>query len=201
MRIGVLALQGDFAKHLALLRRLGVEGIEVRRPEELDKCDGLIIPGGESTTMLRQIAFIGLREPLHLFAAKKPVFGTCAGMILMSKEIVDGDSAPAKKLGPSQQQPFGWLDIGIQRNGFGRQVDSFQTTLSLSNPSLPSSLSALFIRAPRVRRVGPGVMTLASYLEEPVLLQQGHHLAASFHPELTDDPTVHLYFMHLVEWG
>lgn len=188
MRIGVLALQGDFAKHAEVLRSLGIEVQEVRKPQELLLCDGLIIPGGESTVILRQIDFIGLREPLLAFAKQKPVFGTCAGLILMSDMI---QSSPLK--------PLHLLDIQIERNAFGRQIESFQASIVLNLTSGHSKIfPAYFIRAPRIRSCGKEVEILAQLQGEPILVRQGHHLGATFHPELTSDPLVHQYFIEIV---
>lgn len=188
--VGVLALQGAFAKHAEMLRSLGVSVIEVRTPADLSRCDGLVIPGGESTTMVRQIKFIELEEPLKIFSTHKPIFGTCAGMILISNKII-ADS----------MKPFGFLDISVERNAFGRQVESFVIPLELNlyKDSSPIIFEGLFIRAPRIREVGPDVEVLAEFQGEPVLVRQGKHLASSFHPELTSDNAVHAYFIKLIE--
>lgn len=188
--IGVLALQGDFSKHSEMLRSIGVEVVEVRKPQDLDQCDGLIIPGGESTVMLRQLDFIGMREKLQKFAEEKPLFGTCAGLILMSDQVQS-----------SSLKPLNLLDIQVERNAFGRQVDSFQTFVELrldSEYKHPKLFNAYFIRAPRIRANGPHVQVLASYDNEAILVRQGHHLGASFHPELTSDPAIHLYFVEMI---
>lgn len=188
MRIGVLALQGDFAKHAEVLRSLGVEVQEVRKPQDLLLCDGLIIPGGESTVMLRQIDFIGLREPLLKFAKTKPLFGTCAGLILMSKNIQS-----------SHLKPLHCLDIELERNAYGRQIESFHASVVLNLHGHSTLFPAYFIRAPRIRSCGEDVEILARLEGEPVLVRQGHHLGSSFHPELTSDPIVHQYFIDLVK--
>ncbi|WP_068467444.1 pyridoxal 5'-phosphate synthase glutaminase subunit PdxT [Candidatus Protochlamydia phocaeensis] len=189
MRIGVLALQGDFAKHCEMLRSLGVEVKEVRKPEELAQCDGLIIPGGESTVMLRQIDFIQMREPLRSFAESKPVFGTCAGLILLSSKVQ-----------ASRLKSLGLLDVTVERNAFGRQIESFEAFVPLHlQPDHEKLFRAYFIRAPRIRSNASHVQLLASYEGEPVLIQQGHLLGASFHPELTADPTIHQYFLEMVK--
>lgn len=186
--VGVLALQGAFAKHAEMLAKIGVDSLEVRKPQDLAQCDGLIIPGGESTTILKQIAFIEMADPLMEFAAKKPVFGTCAGLILISKEII-GET----------RKPFGLLDIVVERNAFGRQVESFNTEIGVSlKPGTAVPYPATFIRAPRIRHVGPDVKILATYGDEPVLIQQGRHLGATFHPELTDNPLIHTYFLKML---
>ncbi len=190
MTIGVLALQGNFAKHIEMLSNLSVHTIEVKKPEDLDKCDGLIIPGGESTVIFRQMNFIKLNEKLVEFGEKKPIFGTCAGLILMSSEII---SSPMK--------PFGFLDIKVERNGFGRQVESFRDNVQiyLNAKKQAASFPAIFIRAPRIKSCEPAVEVLAEYNGEPILIKQGHHLGASFHPELTTDTSIHRYFISLVQ--
>lgn len=189
MRIGVLALQGDFAKHIEVLRSLGVEVQEVRKPQDLENCQGLIIPGGESTVMLRQLDFIEMRDALLAFARQKPLFGTCAGLILMAKQVQD-----------FHLQSLQLLDIAVERNAFGRQVESFQTFISLEFTSEHSkAFPAFFIRAPRIKKWGKDVQVLAMWENEPILVRQGHHLGASFHPELTADPQVHQYFIEMVK--
>lgn len=188
MRIGVLALQGDFAKHLNVLRSLDIEGVEVRQPKDLEPCEGLIIPGGESTVMLRQLNFIGMRERLVEFAHHHPLFGTCAGLILMSTHIHT-----------SSLQPLQLLDVHLERNAFGRQIESFQAFISLELASHDSrTFPAFFIRAPRIKKCGEGVQILATWEGEPVLVRQGHHLGATFHPELTSDPHIHQYFIEMI---
>jgi 5'-phosphate synthase pdxT subunit len=176
MRIGVLAVQGAFREHAAMLRRLGAEVVEVRKPEHLDGLDGLVIPGGESTAIGRLIRLYGLEEAIRRFTA--PVFGTCAGMILLDRNHL------------------GLVDLEVARNAYGRQVASFEADLELRDDDEP--LRGVFIRAPRVLDVGPAVEVLAELDGEPVLLRQGRFLVASFHPELTDDPRVHERFLALV---
>lgn len=189
IRVGVLALQGDFAKHAEVLLSLGVEVQEVRKPQDLEFCDGLIIPGGESTVMMRQMDFIGMRDALISFAHQKPVFGTCAGLILMSKQI---ESSPFC--------PLQLLDIAIERNAFGRQIESFQTFISLElAPGVSKTFPAFFIRAPRIKECGEEVQILATLKGEPILVRQGYCLGASFHPELTSDPQIHHYFIDMVK--
>lgn len=189
--VGVLALQGDFAKHIIFLRSIGVEAKEVRKVEDLEGCDGLIIPGGESTVMIRQIEFIHMREALSAFAKEKPLFGTCAGLILMSKQIQN-----------SPLQSLGLIDVAVERNAFGRQVESFQARVEVTLQSEHvKNIPAFFIRAPRIREVGKEVEVLGTFRGEPVLVRQGHHLGASFHPELTTDPAVHLYFIDMIKKG
>jgi 5'-phosphate synthase pdxT subunit len=176
MKIGVLAVQGNFREHAAMLRRLGAEAVEVRLPEELEGLDGLVIPGGESTAIARLMRLYGLEEALRRFVG--PVLGTCAGMILLDRNHLD------------------LVDIEVDRNGYGRQVASFEADLELDGD--PEPLRGVFIRAPRVREAGPGVGVLAELGGEPVLLRQGRFIVASFHPELTDDTRVHERFLDLV---
>ncbi len=181
----MLAVQGNFREHGAVLRRLGVEAIEVRKPEELRGLDGLIIPGGESTAIGRLIRLYGLEEAIRRFEA--PILGTCAGMILLAREAVDG----------TPEQPLlGAIDLVVRRNGYGRQVASFEADLELEGEDRP--LRGVFIRAPRVTEQGPQVEVLAELDGDPVLLRQGRILVAAFHPELTDDTRVHERFLQLV---
>jgi len=187
-RVGVLALQGDFEAHAKALERAGAEPVLVKTPEDLEKVEGLVIPGGESTTMLKIIDETGFRQPLADFAAQKPVLGTCAGAILMAKEV----SNPA-------QFSFGAVDLTVERNAYGRQIDSRVATLEpdeeFSKRAGKGRMEAVFIRAPVIRRTGPGVRVLAEYQGDPVLVEQGKHLVATFHPELTSDPRVHQLFL------
>jgi 5'-phosphate synthase pdxT subunit len=186
--IGVLALQGDVREHLAVLARLGVNALAVRRREELDACAGLVLPGGESTTMIRLAATFGLLEPLRArVAAGMPAFGTCAGMILLADRIVDG--APG-------QETIGGLDITVRRNAFGRQVDSFEGPVVVAG--LDEPVHGVFIRAPWVEQVGPGVEVLAEAHGHPVAVRQGPLLATSFHPEVGSDDRLHRLFTGLV---
>lgn len=188
LTIGVLAMQGDFASHISLLKQMGVQAKEVRKIQELTTCNGLIIPGGESTVMLRQIDFIGMRAELLKFAAHRPIFGTCAGLILMSHDVI---AYPMKTLG--------LLDISVERNAFGRQIESFTSKVELRLPKQKvKSLRGVFIRAPRIRRYGNEVKVLSVLDGEPVVVQQGRHLAASFHPELVKDTTLHQLFLNIV---
>ena len=187
-RIGVLALQGDFAEHVSVLRRLGSEAQEVRRPEELSGLDGLIIPGGESTTIARLMVEYGLDEPLRRLAQDSfPVWGTCAGMIVLARRASD----------------LAWptlaaLDIAVRRNAFGRQVDSFEADLKVSSLGA-APFHAVFIRAPTVEEVGDGVEVLAALEDGRVVaVRQGAALATAFHPELTADDRFHRYFLELV---
>jgi 5'-phosphate synthase pdxT subunit len=191
VRIGVLALQGDFALHARALARCGtgVEVVEVRKPEELDDLDGLIIPGGESTTLLKLMDAWGFVPALEKFhAGGRPVFGTCAGLILLARDVTS-----------PRQFSLGLIDVGVERNAYGRQRESFEAagTAELGGP--PAPIEMVFIRAPRIRRVGDDVQTLARHADEPVLARQGTVLVATFHPELTDDATIHRYFCRMVE--
>jgi pyridoxal 5'-phosphate synthase pdxT subunit len=176
VKIGILAVQGDFREHAAMLRRLGVEPVEVRKPEQLDELDGLVIPGGESTAIMRLVRIYGLEEGLRRF--RRPVFGTCAGMILLDREHL------------------GLVDVLVRRNAYGRQVASFEADLELGDQG--EKVRGVFIRAPRVEEVGLDVEVLAELDGEPVLLRDGRFLVASFHPELTDDTRVHELFLDLV---
>lgn len=190
MRIGVLALQGAFIEHVKALRQLGAEACEVRLPEHLADLDGLIIPGGESTTIGKLLVVYNLLEPLRQFAAKKPVWGTCAGMILMAKDI-------------GLDQPLlGVMDIVVERNAFGRQVDSFETWLDISameNGSDAKPFPAVFIRAPRLVKANGKAQILASLDDgTAVAARQGKWLVTSFHPELTEDRRFHQYFCRMV---
>ena len=189
MKIGVLAVQGDFAEHIAVLRGIGVEGREVRLPGQLDGLNGLIIPGGESTTLSRLMSIYDLRAPVAQMAAEgRVVWGTCAGMIMLANEITERDPAP-----------LGLMDIGVRRNAFGRQVDSFEQSLRIA-PLDPAPYNCIFIRAPVVIRVGAGVEVLATLDDgRPVAVREGNLLATAFHPELTRDPRVHEYFIGLAE--
>ena len=182
-RIGVLALQGGFEAHAKVLRDLGAEAVEVRRLAELSGVEGLVIPGGESTTLLNLMADEPWREGIRSFHARGgAVMGTCAGAILLAREVRN----PA-------QESIGLLDATIERNAFGRQVDSFETTLDA--PTIGGRLDAVFIRAPRITRVGAGVEVLARLAHEPVLVREGRVLAMTFHPELTDDAKLHATFL------
>ena len=187
MKIGVLAVQGDFAEHIAILRRLNVECREVRLPEQLEGIDGLIIPGGESTTLSRLMSIYHLREPVQAMAAEgKAVWGTCAGMIMLAYEITEADPVPLQV-----------MDIGVQRNAFGRQIDSFEQDLDITGLE-PGPFHAIFIRAPVVIRVGQQVKTLAALPDgQAVAVRQGNLMATAFHPELTNDARLHQYFLDL----
>jgi 5'-phosphate synthase pdxT subunit len=183
--VGVLALQGAFAAHARVLRELGAEPREVRGPDDIDKVDALILPGGESTTMSMLLDSSLLRAPIaERLATGFPVFGTCAGMILLAADVTDGRD---------DQQSFGVLDIDVRRNGFGRQVDSFESDLDVKGFDTP--FHGVFIRAPVVERAGDDIEVLAEYNGQPVLVRHGNVLAAAFHPELSDDNRVHRLFL------
>ncbi len=190
-KIGVLALQGDFAAHEKTLARLGAEAMQVRNAEDFDNIDGLIIPGGESTTMLKLLHIDGLMDALKNFAKTKPVFGTCAGAILLAKNV----SGPA-------QESLGILDIGVERNGYGRQRDSrieeITPEADFEKRAGKGIMETVFIRAPVINRTGKDVKVLAQYQGNPILVEQGQHMAATFHPELTDDLRVHRMFLEKV---
>src|SRR4029453_13143633 len=177
MRIGVLAVQGNFRDHAAMLRRLGAEVARVRKPEELAGLDGLVVPGGESTTFIRLMRLYGLDEAIRDF--EQPILGTCAGMIVLAREHL------------------GLLNLQVDRNAYGRQVASFEADLALAGEERP--LRGVFIRAPRVREAGEEVEVLAEHEGEPVLLRDGHIIVASFHPELTEDTRVHELFLEAVQ--
>lgn len=190
-RIGVLALQGDFEAHRTALERAGAEAVEVRTAAGLDAVDGLVIPGGESTTMLKLIDAENLLEPLAAFGRSKPIFGTCAGAILLANEVLS-----------PKQHSLALVDLTVERNAYGRQIDSRIVTLHPEPASgLPESLEAVFIRAPIIRRIGDGVKVLATYGDDPVLVEHGRHLIATFHPELTSDASIHRRFLAMVTRG
>jgi 5'-phosphate synthase pdxT subunit len=190
MKIGVLALQGDFREHIATLRGLNVGTHEVKTLEEIHAIDALVIPGGESTTISKLAIAFGLMDPIRLRIAQgMPVYGSCAGMILLAKEIVD----PA-----SEQESFGGIDIKVRRNAFGRQVDSFESDLTVIGIH-GDSVKAIFIRAPWVESAGPEVQVLATVevdgRSHPVAVRQANALATSFHPEISGDNRIHRYFL------
>ena len=185
-QIGVLGLQGAYAKHLAILQQLDVQAVDVRKPEDLEECHGLIIPGGESTTMTKLINEIDMHDALLKFSVDRPVFGTCAGMILMAAKVDDG-----------RVETLNLLDIEVERNAYGRQVDSFIDELDVTTNGQAFTMRGVFIRAPRIKNMGDDVEVLASVNGEPVLVQEGHHMAAAFHPELTGETRIHNYFSTL----
>ncbi|MEE1565081.1 MAG: pyridoxal 5'-phosphate synthase glutaminase subunit PdxT [Acidimicrobiales bacterium] len=185
MKVGVLALQGAFASHAAMLGEAGATPIEVRRAHELAEVDALVMPGGESTTMSMLLDIAELSEPLAgRLADGMPVFGTCAGMILLAVEVLDGRS---------DQRSMGAIDLDVRRNGYGRQVDSFETELAVEG--FDDTFHGVFIRSPVVERIGPDVEVLAEVEGRPVLCRQGNVLVASFHPELAGDVRIHRRFL------
>ena len=187
-KVGILALQGDFDAHAKAIERAGAEPVLVRTAEDLKAVDGLVIPGGESTTMLKLLEFMDLKQPLREFAREKPVFGTCAGAILLAKEVRN-----------PEQESFGIVDLTVERNAYGRQIDSRVANIQLledfKEKTGDGDVEAVFIRAPIIRDTGPGVRVLAKYEGDPVLVEQGRHLVATFHPELTQDSRVHKLFL------
>jgi len=183
--IGVLAIQGDYAAHAAALAETGAEPVEVRKPEELAGIDGLILPGGESTTMLKFLEKLRFFEALEEFCGGRPVFGTCAGAILLAREVIN-----------PPQRSLGLLDAVVERNAYGRQIDSAILTEPSSLPGGP--LEMVFIRAPRIATIGPAVEPLAFRDGSPTLVRQGSLLAATFHPELSHDRRVHRLFVEIV---
>jgi len=194
LAIGVLALQGDVREHLRALEACGVRAVPVRRPGELDDVDGLIIPGGESTTMSKLAVEFGLADPVRKRIAEgMPAYGSCAGMIMLAEEVLDGRP---------DQQSFAGIEMTVRRNAFGRQVDSFEASVPIDGVDGPP-FHAVFIRAPWVERVGPGVEVLGTVADGPaagriVAVRQGQLLATAFHPELTGDLRVHQLFVELV---
>lgn len=190
-RIGVLALQGDVREHLGALRAVGADAVPVRRRPELDAVDALLIPGGESTTMSHLLRELELTDPLRArLADGMPAYGSCAGMILLATEIVDAGAEGRAAI------PLGGVDMTVRRNAFGRQVDSFEGDVAFAG--LDEPVHAVFIRAPWVERVGPGVQVLAEAAGHPVAVRQGAVLATSFHPEVTGDRRIHRLFVDIV---
>ncbi|MFC6385963.1 pyridoxal 5'-phosphate synthase glutaminase subunit PdxT [Sporolactobacillus kofuensis] len=186
MKIGVLALQGAVSEHIRSLEQSGAEAVMVKDVRDLDGLDGLVLPGGESTMMRRIMDRYGLFEAIQTFAGQKPIFGTCAGLILMAKKI-EGKQGPH----------LGVLDIDVKRNAFGRQVDSFEANLQIKEIS--ENYTGVFIRAPYIKSVGDQVDVLATVDDHIVACRQDRFLACAFHPELTEDPAMHQYFVHMVE--
>jgi 5'-phosphate synthase pdxT subunit len=189
LKIGVLALQGDFKNHIDVFNALDVKTEEVRQPNDLEGCDALVIPGGESTAMTRQMEFSGLTETIRSFAEKKPLWGTCAGLILMSQ-----------KTGCQNVLALELLNIQVDRNAYGSQLDSFSTEIELHLFENKQKFNAIFIRAPIIQSYDrTTVKVLAEYEGKPVLVLQGMHLGSTFHPELTKDLAIHHYFLTLVK--
>ena len=191
MKVGVLALQGDVREHCAVLAGMGIDPIEVRLADELSDVDGLVMPGGESTTISKLLVRFGLQEPLSdRLADGMPLFGTCAGLILMASEVVDvGDKATPESL-------LRVLDVAVRRNAYGSQVQSFEASLDVAG--LDSPVEAAFIRAPSIERVGDEVEVLATCDGRPVLVRQGRLMGAAFHPEISGDPRVHEIFVESI---
>lgn len=184
-RVGVLALQGSIREHLRAVERLGAEGVEVRRPEDLEGVERLIIPGGESTAISLLLRESGLDQELRrLGRAGLPLFGTCAGLILLARKV----------LGEDRIEPLGLIDLSVRRNAYGRQIESFEEDLEVAGLG---TVRAVFIRAPKIERLGPNVQALAYHDGVPVLAQEGNVLVSSFHPELTEDLLLHRYFLGL----
>ncbi len=184
-RVGVLALQGDFHAHQRALTRAGAEAVEVRSAVDLEKIQGLVIPGGESTTMMKLLEEENLLEPLREFGREHSIFGTCAGAILLASEVAN-----------PPQASLGLMDMQVERNAYGRQLDS---RIARLNPAgMEGELEAVFIRAPIIKRLGEDTRVLATYQGDPVLVEQGRHMAATFHPELTEDSRVHLMFLRKI---
>jgi 5'-phosphate synthase pdxT subunit len=184
-RVGVLALQGDFQAHQRALEHAGAEAVEVRTAADLETVQGLVIPGGESTTMMKLLEEEKLVDPLRDFGQRRPIFGTCAGAILLATDVAN-----------SPQASLGLMDMQVERNAYGRQLDS--RIAHLDPQGMDGGLEAVFIRAPIIRRVGRDAKVLATYEGDPVLVEQGRHLAATFHPELTGDARVHLMFLRKI---
>jgi 5'-phosphate synthase pdxT subunit len=210
-RVGVLALQGDFQAHERALTRAGAEAVQVRTAADLDAVEGLVIPGGESTTMMKLLEEEKLLDPLREFGRKRPIFGTCAGAILLATSVSiahntagrdglppDGSASHAVRSGAVNppQASLGLMDMEVERNAYGRQLDS--RIAKLHPHGMEGDLEAVFIRAPIIRHLGRDANVLASYEGDPVLVEQGRHLAATFHPELTDDSRVHLMFLRKI---
>ena len=188
MKVGVLSLQGDFEAHGAALERAGAKPVYVREQEQLDDLHGLVIPGGESTTMLKLMEYEDLMAPIREFGRRKPMFGTCAGAILMAS-VVSNPEQPA----------LGLMDLSVERNAYGRQIDSrvvrIEPEPEFAERTAAGPIEAVFIRAPIIRQLGGEAKVLARYNGDPVLVEQGKHLVATFHPELTQDSRVHRYFL------
>jgi 5'-phosphate synthase pdxT subunit len=182
--IGILALQGDFAKHAEHIQKLGAIPRLVKKPVDLENCTGLIIPGGESTTLTKLMALYGLFEPIRSFAQKHPVLGTCAGLIMVARQVDD-----------ERVKPLNLIDIAVSRNAYGRQIDSFSTELSIPFLNGSGPFHAVFIRAPQILQTGPEVKTLVEFGGRPVMVRNKQVIALAFHPELTNDSRIHEYFL------
>lgn len=187
MKIGVLALQGAIAEHIRMIQESGAEGIPIKKVSQLDEIDGLIIPGGESTTIGKLMRTYGFIDALQEFSSKKkPIFGTCAGLIVLAKQIAGGE-----------EPHLALMDMVVQRNAFGRQRESFEADLNVKGIDRP--VRAVFIRAPLINEVGPEVEVMSVYQDRIVAARQGHLLTTSFHPELTDDNSMHEYFLDMIK--
>jgi pyridoxal 5'-phosphate synthase pdxT subunit len=184
VKIGILALQGDFEAHKKAVQRTGAEALEVRTAADLQRIDGLVIPGGESTTMLKLLRVENLFEPVREFGKNKPIFGTCAGAILLASDVEN-----------PKQESLGLMDMTVERNAYGRQIDSRIAHIDVNG----QPTEAVFIRAPIIRRVGSDARVLATYLNAPVLVEQGLHMVATFHPELTPGSEIHKLFVEKTE--
>jgi 5'-phosphate synthase pdxT subunit len=182
--IGILALQGDFAKHEAMLQSLGVGTIQIKYPEDLPRCSGLIIPGGESTTLTKLMAKYEFYDPIRDFARTHPIMGTCAGMIMIASHVDD-----------DRVKPLQLIDISVHRNAYGRQIDSFTTEVNMPFLGESTVFRTIFIRAPKIVWVGSSVEILLELQEQPVMVRNPNVLALAFHPELTADPRIHRYFL------
>lgn len=183
--VGVLALQGDYRAHARALERCGANVVEVNRAAQLDEIGGLVIPGGESTTIVKLLHDEGMWEPLREFGGRRPIFGTCAGVIVIARDVTS-----------PKQASLGLMDLGVERNAYGRQIDSHIARIDAEGIG---EVEAVFIRAPIIRRTGPGVRVLATHRGDPVLVEEGRHMAATFHPELTGDTRVHERFLAKLE--
>ncbi|RMF58613.1 MAG: pyridoxal 5'-phosphate synthase glutaminase subunit PdxT [Calditrichaeota bacterium] len=188
MKIGVLALQGDFYLHIKRLQELGVTAVEVRKPEELQDCQGLILPGGESTTLVKLMKNIGLFDAIKDFAKKYPLFGTCAGCILVSKEVTN-----------QQVESLNLINIVTERNAYGRQIDSFVDLVKVELMERQFEIEGVFIRAPKIIKAEDSVRVLGVHGDEIVLVEEGNVLAATFHPELSEEKIIHEYFLEKVK--
>jgi len=188
MRIGVLSIQGDFEKHLQMCNNLNVDALPVKTPSQLSSCDALILPGGESTTFVNLLHKHGLWKELALFTQAKPVFGTCAGLIVLAKQV-----------DKNQIETLGSIDIKVVRNAYGRQVDSFIDNVKIDLGNGDFDFEGVFIRAPKILRLGTGVRALGWHGDDAVLAEQGNILVATFHPELTSDERIHKYFINKVK--
>ena len=190
INVGVLALQGDFKEHIKMLGKIGVTAVEIRFPEQLEEIDGLIFPGGESTAINKLIDKYGFRERLEDFSGSgRPMFGTCAGLIILASEVSD------------EEISLGFIDIRVQRNSYGRQIDSFEDIVSINLDHKPDrkGFKSIFIRAPRIVHTGENVRILSSLGDEVVLARERNILVCAFHPELTDDTRIHEYFIEMIK--